>query len=94
MTALGIPSPVQDYLTGSVSWGCSRVFNLFLVGYSFLHPKVSVPHVLLVLRPWKYLVVWTLSLSEPQCLACLTLFVVLCVLLNKLYCFTFRTRFG
>ena len=40
MTALGIPSPVQDYLTGSVSWGCSRVFNLFLVRYSFLHPQV------------------------------------------------------
>ena len=94
MTAWGSLSPVQDYLTGSVNWGWGRVFNLVLVRYSFLHPKVSVPHVLLVLRPWKYLVVWTLSLSEPQCLACLTLFVVLCVLLNKFYCFSFRTRFG
>ena len=40
MTALGISSPVQDYLTGSVSWGCSRVLNLYLVRYSFLHPQV------------------------------------------------------
>ena len=52
MTALGISSPVQDYLTGSVSWGCSRVLNLYLVRYSFLHPQVWVPHVLLVLGPW------------------------------------------
>ena len=94
MTALGIPSPVQDYFTGSVSWGCGIVFNLFLVRCSFLHPQVSVPHVLLVLKPWRYLAVWTLSLSEPQCLSCLILFVVLCVLLNKFYCFSFRTRFG
>ena len=94
MTALGSLSPVQDYLTGSVNWGCSRVFNLVLVRYSFLHPKVSVPHVLLVLRPWEYLEVWILSLSEPQGPVCLTLFVVLCVLLNKFYCFSFRTRFG
>ena len=50
MTALGISSPVQDYLTGSVSWGCSRVLNLYLVRYSLLHPQVGVPHVLLV--PW------------------------------------------
>ena len=33
------------------------MFNLVLVRYSFLRPKVSVPHVLLVLRPWNYLVV-------------------------------------
>ena len=52
LDCLGSLSPVQDYLTGSVNWGCGRVFNLVLVRYSFLHPKVSVPHVLLVLRPW------------------------------------------
>ena len=40
MTALGISSPVQDYLTGSVSWGCSRVLNPYLVRYSLLQPQV------------------------------------------------------
>ena len=46
MTALGISSPVQDYLTGSVSWGCSRVFNPYLVGYSLLQPQEGVLHAL------------------------------------------------
>ena len=40
----------------------------------------------------EYLRVWLLPLREPQDPVCLTLFVVLCVLLNKFYCFSFRTR--
>ena len=48
MTTLGISSPVQGYLTGSVSWGCSRVLNPYLVRYSLLQPQVRVPHALLV----------------------------------------------
>ena len=40
MSALGVSSPVQVYLTGSVSWGCGRVLSLYLVRYSFLHPQV------------------------------------------------------
>ena len=42
----------------------------------------------------EHLGVWLLPLREPQDPACPTLFDVLCVLLNKFYCFSFRTRIG
>ena len=52
MTALGSLSPVQDYLTGSVSWGWSRVLSLYLVRYlSFAH-RYKFLTLCLLPGPW------------------------------------------
>ena len=52
MTALGSLPPVQDYFTGSVSWGWSRFLNLYLVRYLYFAHSYRLPSSYLLPGLW------------------------------------------
>ena len=52
MTALGSLPPVQDYSTGSVSWGGSRFLNLYLVRYLYFAHSYRFPTFYLLPGHW------------------------------------------
>ena len=52
MTALGSLPPVQDYSTGSVSWGWSGFLNLYLVRYLYFAHSYRLPSLFLLPGLW------------------------------------------